>query len=568
MQYNLWFFILGLLTAPFLQMPVNRFPSIFSLFSLSRTAFQGNSISSINENGNSLLFSNTDWLNDFSVSVSEKTPSFIGFFLFGIWILGMVSAALFFMKETLRLYSIRQAALPLENSDVCKIYLQCAKELNVKRIPPVYTTVFLNSPMITGLLNPCIYLPLHLISDYREADLRYILLHELQHYKHKDGFANALMNITGIIYWFHPLVRCALKEMCNDREIACDTSVLNLLNPNEYKDYGNTLINFAEKISLHSFPFYASLGGSKKQIKQRILNIATYKKPCRPRRCKSFFIFIVTALFLMGCTPFVSLYASENNIYTWDTSKKRISHTDLSSLFGTYTGSFVLYDLNRDFWTVYNRKQALQRVAPVSTYKIYDALFALEEGIISVENSFIPWDSKIYPFDAWNKNQTLSSALASSVNWYFQKTDEQLGKIRISDYIQKIQYGNQNISGEISSYWLDSSLKISPVEQAELLSRFYSNDFHFSPENIQAVKDALLLFDSDDVSLYGKTGTSKVNGQDTAGWFIGYVEIEDSVYIFVTNIQSEKDANGSHAAQITFSALENLGIFQDCSHKL
>lgn len=364
MQYNLWFFILGLLAAPFLQIPVNRFPSIFSLFSLSRAAFQGNAISSIKENGNSLLSSNLDWLNDFSVSISEKTPSFIGTFLFGIWILGMVSAALFFMKEMLCLYRIKQAALPLENSDIRKIYIRCAKELNIKRIPPVYTTVFLNSPMITGLLNPCIYLPLHLISDYRETDLRYILLHELQHYKHKDGFANALMNITGIIYWFHPLVRCALKEMCNDREIACDTSVLNLLNPKEYEDYGNTLINFAEKISLHSFPFYASLGGSKKQI------------------------------------------------------KKRISHTDLSSLFGTYTGSFVLYDLNRDFWTVYNRKQALQRVAPVSTYKIYDALFALEEGIISAENSFIPWDSKIYPFDAWNKNQTLSSALASSVNWY------------------------------------------------------------------------------------------------------------------------------------------------------
>ncbi len=421
MQYNLWFFMLGLLTAPFLQLPANKFPSIFSLFSLSQAAFQGNAMSSVNENRNSLLSSNTDWLNDFSVSVSEKTPSFIGSFLFGIWILGMVIAALFFMKEALRLYRIRRAALPLENSDIRKIYLQCTNELNVKRIPPVYTTVFLNSPMITGLLRPCIYLPLHLISDYNEIDLRYILLHELQHYKHRDGFANALMNVTGIIYWFHPLVHCALKVMCNDREIACDTSVLNLLNPKEYEGYGNTLINFTEKISLHSFPFYARLGGNQKQITQRILNIAAYRKPCRPGQWKSFFVFLITALFLISCTPFVSLYACENNIYSWDISKKRISYArpgqwksffvflitalflisctpfvslyacenniyswdiskkrisyaDLSSHFGTYTGSFVLYDLNRDFWTIYNQKQALQRVTPVSTYKIYDSL--------------------------------------------------------------------------------------------------------------------------------------------------------------------------------------------------
>ena len=65
-------------------------------------------------------------------------------------------------------------------------------------------------------------------------------------------------------------------------------------------------------------------------------------------------------------------------------------------------------------------------MTPVSTYKIYDALFSLEEDIISAENSFIPWDGEAYPFDAWNKNQTLSSALSSSVNWYFQKTDELL----------------------------------------------------------------------------------------------------------------------------------------------
>ena len=65
------------------------------------------------------------------------------------------------------------------------------------------------------------------------------------------------MNLAGVIYWFNPLVWYALKEMRNDREVACDTSVLKMLEEDAYEDYGNTLINFAEKVSLTPFPFAA-----------------------------------------------------------------------------------------------------------------------------------------------------------------------------------------------------------------------------------------------------------------------------------------------------------------------
>lgn len=138
-----------------------------------------------------------------------------------------------------------------------------------------------------GLLKPCIYLPIHLISDYNESDMRYMLLHELQHYNHKDAVASYLMNLAGVIYWFNPLVWYALKEMRNDREVACDTSVLKMLEEDAYEDYGNTLINFAEKVSLTPFPFAAGLGGNMKQMKRRIINIASYEKPTFIKRVKA-----------------------------------------------------------------------------------------------------------------------------------------------------------------------------------------------------------------------------------------------------------------------------------------
>ena len=97
--------------------------------------------------------------------------------------------------------------------------------------------------------------------------MRCIFLHELQHCRHLDGLVNHFINLFSILYWFNPLIRYAFKEMKNDREIACDSSVLELLDPTEYKDYGSTLIRFAEKVSQNVFPFVSGLAGHRKQLK-------------------------------------------------------------------------------------------------------------------------------------------------------------------------------------------------------------------------------------------------------------------------------------------------------------
>ena len=56
---------------------------------------------------------------------------------------------------------------------------------------------------------------------------------------------------------------------------------------------------------------------------------------------------------------------------------------DLSSYFENYEGSFVLYDLKSDAWSIYNADRAALRIPPDSTYKIYDGLFGLEHGVIT-----------------------------------------------------------------------------------------------------------------------------------------------------------------------------------------
>ena len=562
MQYNLWLLLLGLLAVPFIPFRLISFPQIFSWLSSVRNSSASHADVGANNVMDTGLSGTTNWMNDFALSVNKDTPSVTGYILLGIWIVGMLAMMILVIKSSLRLRIIKRSALPLQNPEVRRLYNKCLNEMKITRNIPVYSTAFLKSPIIVGFLKPCIYLPIHLISDYHESDMRYMLLHELQHYRHKDAIANYLMNFAGVLYWFNPFVWFALREMRNDREVACDTSVLKMLEEDDYENYGNTLINFIEKVSISPFPFAASLSGNMKQIKRRIINIASYEKPTFYKKLKGMTAFILTTVLIMGLTPFISTYAADESHYQWKSSSENISYVDFSKYFGKYEGSFVLYDLGNDAWSIHDIEHATLRVAPDSTYKIYDALFGLEEGVITPEDSFIAWNGESYPFEAWNADQTLQSAMASSVNWYFQSVDEQLGTTSVYDYIKEIGYGNKNMSGDFSTYWMESSLKISPIEQVELLTQLQNNNFGFAPENINAVKDSICLSSSDAGTFYGKTGTGRVDGQNVNGWFIGYIETVDNTYFFATNIGADSDATGGNATEITMSILSDMNIWK------
>lgn len=562
MQYNLWLLLLGLLTVPFMPFRLVSFPQIFSWLSSVRNSSSSHADVGANNVMDTGLSGTTNWMNDFAISVNHDTSSVTGYILLGVWIVGMLAMMILVIKSSLRLRTIKKSALPLQNSEVRRLYNKCLNEMKITRNIPVYSTAFLKSPIIVGFLKPCIYLPIHLISDYHESDMRYMLLHELQHYRHKDAIANYLMNFAGVLYWFNPFVWFALREMRNDREVACDTSVLKMLEEDDYENYGNTLINFIEKVSISPFPFAASLSGNMKQIKRRIINIASYEKPTFYKKLKGMTAFILTTVLIMGLTPFISTYAADESHYQWKSSSENISYVDFSKYFGKYEGSFVLYDLRNDVWSIHDIEHATLRVTPDSTYKIYDALFGLEEGVITPQDSFIAWNGENYPFEAWNADQTLQSAMASSVNWYFQSVDEQLGTTSVYDYIKEIGYGNKNMSGDFSTYWMESSLKISPIEQVELLTQLQNNNFGFAPENINAVKDSICLSSSDAGTFYGKTGTGRVDGQDVNGWFIGYIETADNTYFFATNIGADSDATGGNATEITMSILSDMNIWK------
>lgn len=556
-QYNLWFLLLIALTLPFIPKQLIQFDNHFHLFHINRN--NRVSGSSINTAEVSRL-DHTNWMQDFTVSVHHFNFDFLNVGLTSIWIAGMLVMAFLFLHAWFKLKKIKQSTTVLNNKDLLHVFERCKHQLNLSKPLIVGESPLVKSPMTFGLFKTYVVLPIHLDQWMSKEDIKYIFLHELHHYKYKDIATNYLMIIFQILYWFNPLVWVAFKIMRTDREVACDSAVLKSLDEHCYAHYGNALIHFADLLS-HSkdFTWVNQFNGPKEQMKKRMEKIASFTMESKWMRLKSISIFILIGVFVACQVPFVS--AMTTNYDRYDFNHERTLDEDLSDYFVGYDGSFVLYDMKAGQYRIYNQDKSTLRVSPNSTYKIYSALIGLESDVITSTHSTFEWNGTKYPYESWNTDQNLSTAMRNSVTWYFQKLDQRIPQDTIKAYLEQIDYGNNDLSGG-SNYWLESSLKISPVEQVQLLSAFYSNQFGFEDKNIQTVKDSLALEVYDGSRLSGKTGTGNVNGKNINGWFIGYVETKDNTYFFATNIQNEDNSYGSKAAEITLSILRDKGIYK------
>jgi len=555
-----WQYHLGLLFFLLLSMPLipsSFFASLNIGLWLNTTGFERGMGTSITTGEGTSSVYGMEWLHDFTISANRITPEYLLIIFTGVWIAGIIASAIILLFNNQNLRLIKESVKPIENKEMISLLLQCKDEAGIKGNVSLGSSILVKTPMTIGFFKAFIILP---GSKMPLCDMRYAMLHELAHCKNKDILINSLMCLFQILYWFNPLVYFAFKQMRMDRELACDASVLEILPKEAHLSYGETLLNFVKSLSPPTkLTFAAYMGDSKPHIIKRVKHIASYKRESGLMKIKSICLFILMTLLIFSKIPVISAlaYSGDDRFHF---QSDNVLYTDLSYFFNGFDGSFVLYDLGTGMYTVHNQDMSVTRVSPNSTYKIFSALMALETGGMDADDTWREWDGVVHPFEAWNQNQSLKSAMHNSVSWYFQDFDALVGMERLYFYLTQIYYGNRNLSGGITDFWIESSLRISPLEQVQLLTNLYRNSTPFETGHVSTVKEALRLSERDGALLSGKTGTGAVNDSIVNGWFVGYVETDRGTFVFATYIQGD-NGGGSMAAQITLSILESKEIF-------
>lgn len=220
-------------------------------------------------------------------------------------------------------------------------------------------------------------------------------------------------------------------------------------------------------------------------------------------------------------------------------TKKEETKPELKKHYDKYQveGSFILYDLKKGKYLFYNVERAKDRFSPAATYQIFNALVALDTGIVKDENHLLKWAGIPYDYQPWNVDQDLKTAMQHSTAWYHQELINRAGVHRIQRYLDLAAYGNKNISSGLETFWSQGSLQISSLEQLDFLKKLYNNDLPFSIDSLKKVKEMLVLEKTSRYKLSGKTGWSLQDGKNI-GWFIGSLEQNNTTYLFVNNIQA------------------------------
>ncbi|HBI0996176.1 TPA: beta-lactam sensor/signal transducer BlaR1 [Staphylococcus aureus] len=548
LNYKVWYLTLLAGLIPFI-------PIKFSFFKFNNLNNQEPTVESNSHNLNPNI-NTTKPVHEFTTDIHKFNWDSIDNICTVIWIVLVIILSFKFLNSLLYLKYLKKQSLYLNEKEKDKIN-KILFNHQYKRNIVIRKAESIHSPITFWYGKYIILIPSLYFKSINDKKLKYIILHEYAHAKNRDTLHLIIFHIFSIAMSYNPLIQIVKRKMIHDNEVEADRFVLNNINKNEFKSYAEAIMDSVLKTSFFNKNILShSFNGKKSLLKRRLINI---KEGNLKKQSKlilificifTFFIMIIQSQFLMGqsLTDYNYKKPLQSDYQILDESKN----------FGSNSGSFVMYSMKKDKYYIYNEKESRKRYSPDSTYKIYLALFGLDRHIISDKNSRMSWNHNHYPFDSWNKDQDLNTAIQNSVNWYFERISNQLSKNYTSDQLKQLNYGNKNL-GSYKAYWLEDSLKISNLEQVIVLKNMMEQNNHFSKNEKKQLSSSLLIRKNENYELYWKTGTGIVNGKYNNGWFVGYVITNHDKYYFSTHLSDEK-ASGENAKFINEKILKEMGV--------
>lgn len=212
---------------------------------------------------------------------------------------------------------VKADCIPVEDDRILRQAEAVSEELHIRRWVGIYVSPLVASPALIGIFSPFIVLPK---GDLRPEESALILRHELTHLKRKDIWYKWLFQLAACVHWFNPFVYWFGRQLDRDCELSCDESVVGALTAEQRRNYGNILLDTAERhLKFRRSVLSTTLLEGKKDLKQRLTWIAAYRKRGTLAACLSAAVFVcVTAL--AACTSPEASQESRAGIEALETS--------------------------------------------------------------------------------------------------------------------------------------------------------------------------------------------------------------------------------------------------------
>ena len=219
------------------------------------------------------------------------------------------------------------------------------------------------------------------------------------------------------------------------------------------------------------------------------------------------------------------------------------------------------------------------RLSPASTFKIPHALVALETGVAGPD-TIERWDGTKHPDQPeWDKDHTILSAMRPSVLWLFQRIAPRIGAERMHEWLERMHYGNADTSGEITRYWVNGRLRISPDEQVAFLRQFYAATLPISADRQRLIRRALEQQPGTvqnargihrvagewtrGVRLNAKTGATTIASGERVSWLVGALTANGDDHVFASAVwRDDGSGDGLDGARLAVKTFIERGLLR------
>jgi ankyrin repeat protein/beta-lactamase regulating signal transducer with metallopeptidase domain len=225
--------------------------------------------------------------------------------LFLVWLAGSLFLLLRFFLGLYYVKGFRRSVLEVKDERVEEILAAAPALFGKTRVPRVFLSAAIDSPLTVGLFSPDIIIPYRLYRDIEREELKSLLFHELAHIYHKDQWVGILQRLVIIFNWWNPLAYSVSAGFSIAREYVSDNyAILG----NGSTVYARSLFNLAKKTNL-SWKLPATIGMAtahvslEERIKQIISNDRKMQTRLnRPAVWMLAFASILLAILLTGYT--------------------------------------------------------------------------------------------------------------------------------------------------------------------------------------------------------------------------------------------------------------------------
>ncbi|MEN6548275.1 MAG: SUMF1/EgtB/PvdO family nonheme iron enzyme [Armatimonadia bacterium] len=153
-----------------------------------------------------------------------SSPDLRGWLLL-TWLAGVLLSVARLVYGWLLLRRIRAKTQRSQDPSVAALLAEWCARLGLRRTPEFGVSDRLG-PLLLGVCRPMVIMPVSLLADGTEAQVSVIAGHELAHLRRRDLHWVWLPTLAEVLFFFHPLVWLARRELTLAQEIACDALVL------------------------------------------------------------------------------------------------------------------------------------------------------------------------------------------------------------------------------------------------------------------------------------------------------------------------------------------------------